>query len=121
MSYNNDFGPKWVVNSEEVGSGAALALALFAAAFVLAPAFLIALAIGQSIWNARIFKYPFALFLTYQYYRLLAYVWTVSHEGAAAMVILSWVFLDYALANGKVKDMFICKTTKKTLGWLFGA
>ena len=34
MSYNDDFGPRWVVNSEEVGSGVALFLAVAAAAVV---------------------------------------------------------------------------------------
>lgn len=52
MSYNDDFGPRWVVNSEEVGSGVALFLAVAAAAFVLTPAFLFGVYIASGIWNA---------------------------------------------------------------------
>ena len=121
MANNDNFGPKWVVNSEEMGSGAAMLLALFAAAFVLAPAFLLGTWIAASIWNARIFKYPLGAVFAYWYFKGLSFIWIASHELAAAIVIASWILTDYVLANGKVRNMFIVSVFKKTFGWLFSA
>ena len=121
MSYNDDFGPRWVVNSEEVGSGVALFLAVAAAAFVLTPAFLFGVYIASGIWNAKIFEYPAGALCGYWYFKGLMFVWFLSHELAAAIVIASWVLTDYILANGKVRNMVITRSFKKTFGWLFSA
>lgn len=41
MSHNDDFGPKWCMNTQEVSSGFILLIALFLAGFILFPAFLL--------------------------------------------------------------------------------
>ncbi|MDD3466210.1 MAG: hypothetical protein PHE67_03595 [Campylobacterales bacterium] len=121
MAYGNDFGPKWTVNSEEVGGGVAIVMAVMAAIFVLAPAFIFGVWLGTKIWNAKIFKYPTGALFAYAYFKILAFAWMDSHELAAIIVIASWVATDYISANGRTHNMIIAKSIKKTFGWLFGA
>lgn len=119
MSYNNDFGPKWTVNSEELGGGVVALLAVMAAALVLAPAFLFGTWLASNIWNAKIFKYPAGVLFAYLYFKGLMFVWFLSHGLAAFIVILSWVLTDYMLSGGNARNMFIARSLKKTFGWLF--
>ncbi len=121
MSYNNDFGPKCTVNSKELGGGVVALLAVMAALFVLAPAFVLGVRIGASIWNAKIFKYPLGALFAYAYFNILATAWITSHELAFAIVIASWVIADYIMANSRVDNMVIVRSLKKTVRWLFGA
>jgi hypothetical protein len=121
MAYNNDFGPKWTVNSEEVGGGVAIVLTIMAAVFVLAPAFIFGVWLGTKIWNAKIFKYPTGTLFAYAYFKILAFTWIDSHELTATIVIASWVMIDYISANEKIYNMIIARSIKKTFGWLFGA
>ncbi len=121
MSYSNDFGPKWTVNSEELGGGVVALLAVMAALFVLAPAFILGVRIGASIWNAKIFKYPLGALFAYAYFDILATAWITSHELAFAIVTASWVIADYIMANSRVDNMVIVRSLKKTVRWLFGA
>ena len=56
-SNDDDFGPKWCMNTQEVSSGFALLIALFLAGIILCPAFLLGMYLGAKVWNVKILKY----------------------------------------------------------------
>ena len=114
-------GPTWCVNSEEMGGGLAIVVAFFAAAFILAPAFMLGAIIGALIWNVKIFKFAFGAAFTVGYYFLLQAIWIANPIAAFITVLAIWLLLDYLSSKGIVSDMWIVRKTKSTFGWMFSA
>lgn len=128
MSYNNDddFSPRWCMSSQEVGSGIAFLIALCLAGFILFPAFLLGMSIGAKIWNVKIVKYffgsVFASLYGYGIYFLYIYVAASFRMSILISIItLSWLILDYIMANRKCKQMWISQSVLKSYRWLFSA
>lgn len=118
---DNDFGPKWTVNSGEVLAGGAYLLAFIAAIFILAPAFIIGVFIGERIWDVKIFKYPLGVAFTVGYFFLLKEAFFASPISAVILVFGVWLFLDYGSAKGNVRKMWIVQKIVGAFKWLFSA
>lgn len=125
MSYDDD-SPRWCMSTQEVGSGAALLIALFLAGFILLPAFWLGMYVGSKLWNVKIIKYFFGIVIA----SLYGYALCLLHSyGIASLrmsiiitiVALSWLVLDYIVANRKWKQMWVNQTILKTYRWLFSA
>jgi len=126
MSYNDDFSPRWCMSTQEVGSGAALLIALFLAGFILLPAFWLGMYLGSKLWNVKIIKYfcGIAIATLYGYVLCLLYSYgnpSFSMSSIITIVALSWLILDYIGANRKWNQMWVSQTVLKTYRWLFSA
>lgn len=126
MSYNDDFGPKWCMSSEEVGGGFAFLIALFLAGFILLPAFLLGVYFGSNIWNVKIIKYSLGVMIAtiygYELCKLHAYcVPSINTIVIVTMIALSWLILDFIHSNKSFKHMWVTQTVLKTYRWLFSA
>jgi hypothetical protein len=118
---DNDFGPKWTVNSEEVGGGIAILLVFAAAMFIVAPAFIIGSRLGAAIWDVKIFKYPLGVAFAIGYMFLLKNVFLASKISALIVIIGTWLLLDFLGAKMNIKNMWIVRKTIATFKWLFSA
>lgn len=127
MSYNDDdFSPRWCMSSQEVGSGIAFLIALCLAGFILLPAFLLGMHIGAKVWNVKIVKYlfgsAFAGLYGYSIYLLYSYVIpSLRISLILSIITLSWLILDYIMANHKYKQMWVSQSVLKSYRWLFSA
>lgn len=126
MSYNNDYGPRWCMSSQEVGSGIVFLIALFIAGFILFPAFLLGMYLGAKVWNVKIIKYTFGIVMAcgygYGLCKLNAYCDPSFNRIVIVTIIaLSWLILDYIIANRNFKQMWISRSALKTYRWLFSA
>lgn len=126
MSYNDDFSPRWCMSTQEVGTGAALLIAVFLAGFILLPAFWLGMYIGRKLWNVKIIKYFFGIIIASLYGYALCLLHSYSNpsfrmSSIITIVALSWLVLDYIVANRKWKQMWVSQSVLKTYRWLFSA
>lgn len=125
MSYNDD-SPRWCMSTQEVGSGTALLIALFLAGFILLPAFWLGMYVGTKLWNVKIIKYFFGIAIASLYGSALCLLHSYGTASLRMSIIitivaLSWLVLDYIVANRKWKQMWVSQTILKTYRWLFSA
>ena len=126
MSHNDDFGPRWCMNTQEVSSGFILLIALFLAGFILFPAFLLGMYLGANVWNVKIIKYTFGGVIAsgygYGLCKLNDYCDpSLNRIVMVTIIALSWLMLDYISAHRNFKQMWISQRVLKTYRWLFSA
>lgn len=118
---DNDFGPKWVVSTDEVAGAGAIVGYFFIIALVLAPAFFLGLILAQKIWNVKIFKYLVAVLFAFGYLVLLVHACNRSYELAGAIAVGAWLLIDYVGAGYKLGEMLVVKSIVGIFKWLFSA
>ena len=104
MSNDDDFGPKWCMNTQEVSSGFILLIVLFLAGFILFPAFILGMYLGANVWNVKIIKYTFGGVIAsgygYGLCKLNDYCDpSLNRIVMVTIIALSWLMLDYISAH----------------------
>jgi hypothetical protein len=118
---DNDFGPKWVMTTDEAGKGFAIAIGIFAVAFAIAPAFILGYGVGQMIYDVKILKFTMAITFSVVYFFILKAVATASIGGSLVLIAGMWLLVDYVFAKGDVSQMWLVRKTIGLFKWLFSA
>ncbi len=116
---SDDYGPRWCVNSEEVGAGILFYLIIGVIAFSVLPMFFLGYLLVSKIWDVKIFKYPMAFMLACAHGMGVYILYGYSKTLALGLVLLTWLVLDYVLAHRTIKQMWLIRTTQRLLRWLF--
>lgn len=116
---SNDYGPRWYVSSEEMGTGLILYIVIAVSIFSVLPAFFLGWGLGSKIWDVKIVKYPMAFLCAYGYGWCLVTLYSISHERCIAVIALGWVLFDYIASHRHITQMWLVRTIGKCLRWLF--
>lgn len=116
---SDDYGPRWYVSSEEMGTGLILYAVIAVSIFSVLPAFFLGWNLGSRIWDVKIFKYPIAFLFACAYGLGLLTLYPLSSWGCIGVIALGWILLDYIASHNNRTQMWLIRTTKKCLRWLF--
>jgi len=116
---SEDYGPRWCVNSEEVGAGIMLYLFIGVIAFSVLPVFFLGYLLASKIWDVKIFKYPMAFMLACAHGMGVFMLYGYSKTLALGLVLFTWLVLDYVINKRQIKQMWLIRTTQRLLRWLF--
>ena len=117
---SDDFGPRWCLNSEEVGVGMMLYIAIGIIFFSVLPVLFLGYWLASKIWDVKIFKYPIALMAACGYGMGLIYLYACFPKALTFGVIgLGWLMLDYISAHRNIKQMWLIRSIRKSTKWLF--
>lgn len=117
---SDDFGPRWCMNSQEVGLGIMLYIVVGIIVFSVLPVFFLCYGLASRLWDVKIFKYPIAFMGACAYGMGLMYLYGHFPKSLTFGVIaLGWLVLDYFVAHRNIKQMWLIQTTKAIFYWLF--
>ena len=116
---SDDYAPRWCVSSEEMGAGLVLYLVIALSVFSVMPAFFLGWGLASRIWDVKIFKYPMAFLFACAYSLGLLTLYPLSSWGCIGVIALAWVLLDYIASHNNRTQMWLIRTLRKSLRWLF--
>ena len=116
---SDDYGPRWCVNSQEMGTGIILYVVIVISVFSVLPAFFLGWGLASKLWDVKIFKYPVAFLFACAYGLGLLTLYPLSAWGCIGVIALGWIFLDYIASHKNRTQMWLIRTIGKCLRWLF--
>ena len=115
----DDYGPRWYVSSEAMGTGLMLYVVIAISIFSVLPAFFLGWGLGSRIWDVKIVKYPIAFLFACAYGLGLLSLYPLSSWGCIGVIALGWILLDYIASHNNRTQMWLIRTLRKSLRWLF--
>lgn len=116
---SDDYGPRWCVNSQEMGTGIILYVVIVISVFSVLPAFFIGWGLASKLWDVKIFKYPVAFLMALGYGMGLCMLYPLSKILTISIIVFAWLLLDYFFSHRVIKQMWLIRTIGKCLRWLF--
>ena len=116
---SDDYGPRWCVSSEEMGAGLVLYFVIALSVFSVVPAFFLGWGIASKLWDVRIFKYPIAFLFACAYGLGLLTLYPLSAWGCMGVIAFAWILLDFIVSHKNPSQMWLIRTLRKSLRWLF--
>ena len=116
---SDDYGPRWCVASEEMGAGVVLYLVIALSVVSVMPAFFLGWGLASRIWDVKIVKYPIAFLFACAYGLGLLTLYPLSACGCIGVIAFAWILLDFIVSHRNPSQMWLIRTTKKSLRWLF--